>query len=328
MDSLIFLEYLIMELICPKHQISLKLVGQDYICSNGCKFPIINKIPRFVPCENYAGSFGLQWNKFRKTQLDSYTGLNISEERLQRLAGGSLDIFNGKTILEAGCGAGRFTEIMLKSSGIVHAFDLSDAVEANYENCSHFNFFFIYQADICNLPFYTQQFDIVVCVGVIQHTPSPEDTIKNLCLNLKSGGILIIDHYTHGYPIGRTRRILRSFLLKRSRTFSMRFVSCITNILWPIHRITWKFRTKWVFKKFRYYLLKLSPLIDYQDSYPQLSKNLLYQWCLLDTHDTLTDYYKHLRSAEEIKQALINCGMTDIKVIYAGNGVEASAIKN
>jgi hypothetical protein len=48
----------------------------------------------------------------------------------------------------------------------------------------------------------------------------------------------------------------------------------------------------------------------------------------LDTHDTLTDYYKHLRSAEEIKQALINCRMTDIKVAYAGNGVEVTAIRN
>jgi hypothetical protein len=29
--------------------------------------------PRFVPEENYAGNFGFQWNRFRRTQLDSHT---------------------------------------------------------------------------------------------------------------------------------------------------------------------------------------------------------------------------------------------------------------
>jgi hypothetical protein len=46
---------------------------------------------------------------------------------------------------------------------------------------------------------------------------------------------------------------------------------------------------------------------------------------VLDTHDTLTDYYKHLRSAEEIVACLSSCGLVGLDVYYAGNGVEARA---
>src|SRR6187397_1731582 len=43
----------------------------------------------------------------------------------------------GRVVLEAGCGAGRFTELLLAGGARVVAFDLSRAVEANRENCGH-----------------------------------------------------------------------------------------------------------------------------------------------------------------------------------------------
>ena len=70
-------------------------------------------------------------------------------------------------------------------------------------------------------------------------------------------------------------------------------------------------------------LQKHSPLIDYHDAYPQLGDALLSQWSLLDTHDSLTDYYKHLRTVEEIEESLRSCGMVELEVSAGGNGVEA-----
>src|SRR5256885_13320436 len=108
------------ELQCEAHMQRLtasngdKLQNSDaLVCSQGCRVPIVGGIPRFVGTENYATAFGLQWNAFRKTQLDSYTGTTISRDRLTRCLGGSLDIVRGKSVLEAGCGAGRFTEVLL-----------------------------------------------------------------------------------------------------------------------------------------------------------------------------------------------------------------------
>jgi hypothetical protein len=79
--------------------------------------------------------------------------------------------------------------------------------------------------------------------------------------------------------------------------------------------------------RLRHFFLRFSPLVDYHDAYPRLGLHLLKMWATLDTHDTLTDHYKHLRSADEIRDHLQQCGMINIEAYYAGNGVEARARK-
>ena len=78
------------------------------------RFEIIDDIPRFVSGDNFASSFGLQWNTFRKIQLDSYTGTNMSEDRVKIALPFPIESINGLKVLEVGAGAGRFTEILLK----------------------------------------------------------------------------------------------------------------------------------------------------------------------------------------------------------------------
>jgi SAM-dependent methyltransferase len=317
-----------MDLICQKHKLPLIEINGALNCSAKCCYEIINNIPRFVDENSYATSFGLQWNKFKLTQLDSYTGLSISKDRLTRLAGGSLELFRDKSVLEAGCGAGRFTELLLKNNANVFACDLSNAIEANYFNCSKYDKYFVCQADILNLPVKSDSFDIVVCIGVIQHTPNPEETIKKLISYLKPGGLLIFDHYTYGYPSSFSRRAIRKLLLKISVEKRFIFVKKITNILWPFHVKLNKNRNSKIINRFRNFFLKISPIVDYHDSYPQLSSELLFQWAFLDTHDTLTDKYKHLRSVEEIKKILESNGIIKYELYYAGNGVEARGYKS
>ena len=53
----------------------------------GAAFSVRDGIPRFVPATNYADSFGFQWNKYAKTQLDSYSGLEISHDRVFGVTG-------------------------------------------------------------------------------------------------------------------------------------------------------------------------------------------------------------------------------------------------
>ena len=49
------------------------------------------------------------------------------------------------------------------------------------------------------------------------------------------------------------------------------------------------------------------------------------EWALLDTHDTLTDRYKHLRGPDEIRHTLTSLGLANVEVAVGGNGVEARA---
>jgi SAM-dependent methyltransferase len=324
------------QLRCPSHMKPLrsgqssKAKGHEWdllVCPNGCQFPFVNGIPRFVDSRNYANAFGKQWNLFRKTQLDSYTGTKISRDRLKRCLGASFETLQHRYVLEAGCGAGRFTEILLKAGARVFACDLSDAVEANWENCKKYANYFGCQADILRLPISPGQFDIVICLGVIQHTPSPEETIQTLCSHVKPGGLLVMDHYARGYPQSLSRRALRSFLLKRSERLGMSYCLTLVGLLWPVHRLLWRLRGLRGIQRIRGFFLRFSPLVDYHDAYPQLGPGLLREWAILDTHDTLTDVYKHLRSKEEIEKHLKQCGMIDIEVNYGGNGVEARALK-
>jgi len=323
----------VVALVCPEHRLPLSDAAGEapgYACPRGCRFPVARGIPRFVAQASYADSFGLQWNTFRRTQLDSHTGTALSRDRLARIAGG-LEVFRGRFVLEAGCGAGRFTEVMLGAGARVIATDLSSAVEANLENCGHFRDYFVCQADLRRLPVPPGAFDIVVCVGVIQHTPDPEETIERLCGYVAPGGWLFIDHYSPGYPATFSRRLLRAVLLRTSPKTALRFCTRLIQALWPLHRLIWAGlrgaigRGNWLARKARGAFLRLSPVVDYQSAYPELGPELLRTWALLDTHDTLTDRFKHLRSEDQIRAQLEKCGMTEIHTQPGGNGVEARA---
>ena len=101
------------------------------ICTGcGSVYPIVNGIPRFVTGGNYADSFGMQWNLHRRTQLDSFTGVPTSRNRLF-MATAWPERLTGEVILEAGSGAGRFTEVLITTGAQVYSFDYSAAVEAN-----------------------------------------------------------------------------------------------------------------------------------------------------------------------------------------------------
>ncbi len=277
--------------------------------------------------ENYANSFGLQWNAFARSQFDSYTGLPISKTRLSRICGGDTSVFEGKTILEAGCGSGRFTEVILQNNAEVWAIDYSSAVDAAISNFDGNTKYHIAQADIRHLPFEKNSFDTVVCIGVLQHTPNPEESIQSLCGVLKNGGSLLIDHYSIGYEEQLSRKVIRYLLLKTSLRMRLPLVKILVHLLWPIHKMLWRLKKYSFFGKIRKWWYHKSPVVDYHGSYANLSDKIMFEWAVLDTHDTLTDKYKHLRTKEQIVDILEKCGMLVKNIEYAGNGVEAFAIK-
>lgn len=315
-------------LVCPYDQTELIPSGDGgYESRSGRKFPSVGGVPRFVDQQGYASAFGAQWKKFQRTQLDSHTGTTLSRDRLERIAGGSLDVFAGKTVLEVGCGAGRFTEILLDAGALVFACDLSVAVEANASNFSDHPNHFVCQADLRNLPVKKEQFDVVICIGVIQHTPSPEETIQRLVDQIAPGGLLLIDHYGKNYPDTIPRRILRAFLLRKPPGYTLPFCEWLCKILWPFHRAIYRLSQIRGLWRLEPIVEKLSPISDYQYGRPELGSQLLFEWAILDTHDSLTDRYKHTRSVDEMRAVLGALPLQSIECATGGNGVECRARK-
>jgi len=83
------------------------VTGSLVSASSGRRYAIRDFVPRFVPESNYADNFGMQWNKFRQTQLDSYSGHRISANRFWSATGWRREDIAGQWVLDAGCGRSR-----------------------------------------------------------------------------------------------------------------------------------------------------------------------------------------------------------------------------
>jgi hypothetical protein len=120
---------------CCEHRCEMTRSATAICCPKGHAFPVEGGIPRFVDSTSYAAHFGEQWRRYRRTQLDSYTGKPISRNRLQRCFGDLWPALCGSQIVECGCGTGRFTEVLLSGPSVT-SIDLREAVDVNVEMCS------------------------------------------------------------------------------------------------------------------------------------------------------------------------------------------------
>ena len=223
-----------------KTKLPYKEFKESLITEQNEEIPLINGIPRFVDAENYSAAFGLQWNKFSQTQFDSYTKQPISENRLETALGQPLETIRGLKILEAGSGAGRFTEILLKYGAEVYSFDLSSAIEANYKNNMPHRNLTLFQGDILDIHFKDEFFDISLCLGVLQHTPDTTESIRELTRVLKKGGKLVIDHYK--FHLGHYFSLYLFYwsCIKRLEPQNqLKVTEFLTKIFFPIH---WYFK--------------------------------------------------------------------------------------
>jgi SAM-dependent methyltransferase len=306
----------------PVSHKALSVSGDQLVNNDGEAFPIINGIPRFVPQENYASAFGLQWKTYAKTQLDSFSNTSITQDRLERCLGMPISGLKDKTVLEVGAGAGRFTELLVKGGGLIHSIDLSVAVDVNKENIGNAPNYQIAQASVYDIPYADNLFDYVVCLGVIQHTPDPEKTIKCLFEKVKPGGVLVIDHYIWriGYYSTLTP-IFRAILKEMKPEKSQRIVNSLVDFFFPIH---WNLKDKGIIN---WLVHRVSPLIVYIREFPEQDRQFHYEWSKLDTYDQLTDYYKHLRSMDDIRKTLEGLNGKNIWMNRGGNGVEARCSK-
>jgi len=312
----------VIEFVSPSTRALLKLEGEELVSATGEHFPILNGIPRFVSSANYAEAFGFQWNVYSQTQLDSYTGTTLSRERLERCLGVPLAALRRKTVLEAGCGAGRFTEHLVAVGAEVYSCDLSKAVDANKANIGDHPNYVVAQADILRLPFPERSFDFVVCLGVLQHLPSPEEGITALYAMVRPGGHLAVDHYRRDLrqQLGKLTRLstLYRLVLKRipPRT-ARRVIDRAVDVFFPLH---------WALREHRWaeiLLNRVSPCPFYWRTFPELSRSQQLEWSHLDAFDTLMDFYKHKRSVRQIRCFLEGLGAEEIWCEKGGNGVEA-----
>jgi SAM-dependent methyltransferase len=277
------------------------------------RYPIRNGIPRFVPATNYADNFGMQWNKFSQTQLDSHSGHPISAQRFWGATGWSPQDLRGKWVLDVGCGAGRFAEVALEAGANLVALDYSSAVNATRANLSRFPALHVVQGDVYALPFAPGSFDFVYSLGVLQHTPDVRSAFAALPPMVAPSGELCVDYYwkrirTMLNPKYALRPITRR--VAQDRLFAL-LESTVPAML----------RTSQMLGRvplFGRVLQRFVPIVDYTGIYP-LNDRQLQEWALLDTFDMLAPAFDNPQTPATARAWFEQAGFEDVRVFHEGH---------
>ncbi len=169
-------------------------IVEGWLVCRGCQasVPITRGVPRFLPREispakqATAAAFGYEWTHYaRLTEADL-------DEFLDWVKPLTKDSFVDRLVLDAGCGKGRHTFLAAQfGARDVVGIDLSEAVEAAYQNTCHLPNVHIIQADIQSLPF-LHPFDLAYSIGVLHHLPDPKLGFLALAKHIKPGGRISI----------------------------------------------------------------------------------------------------------------------------------------
>jgi ubiquinone/menaquinone biosynthesis C-methylase UbiE/uncharacterized protein YbaR (Trm112 family) len=307
-------EFLFNILVCPSCNGKLKIENAEYsageiksgvlFCACGRRYPIKNSIPRFVESDGYVNNFSFEWNRFNKTQLDSFNKTAISKDRFKDVTGYGPEDLKGKVVLEIGCGMGRFMEIAAKSAKEVVGIDLSFSVDAARDNLKHLPNTHVIQANVFNLPLAQNKFDLIYSIGVLHHTPDPKKAFLSLPgLLSKNGNIAIWYSPRSIFPLlPKATSIARIFTTRMRPECLFNFLNSFVPLVLPFVRLPFigRFLKGWVF-----------PICDYKNELP-LNKEQLLEWSILDTFDLLSPKYLYPHSADEIKSWFKEAGFSNI----------------
>lgn len=265
--------------------------------------------------DGYNASFGLQWNTFRRDQIEG--GRDLTLKRLAEIKL-PLNELRGKRVLDAGCGAGRFTKVFAEEGAYVWAFDYSSAIEACYDNNKHFSNVIFWQCDILDMPFSPESFDLVFCFGVLQHTPDPKASILALSRMVRPCGWLSIDIYAKDGLIRpwKSKYLWRPLTTRIAPQKLLRFLEWFIPKWLPIDTAIKRIPILGNF------LGALIPCWNYH--WTGMTKEEKRTWAIMDTFDALAARYDKAATLEEVRSWFTLRDWSEIDVHPGSNGIVAN----
>lgn len=312
---------------CPKCRAELDLtasvedseVREGKLACRGCRaeFPIVRSVPRFSQTNLYASNFSFEWNAHRLTWLDSHNGFEFNRRSLLSLLNISPSALRGKLFLDAGCGSGRFSEVVKDLGGEIVGIDLSYAVEACQANIGQSPNAHVVQGDLRALPFAEGVFDYVFTIGVLQHLPVPEEAFQQIAKSVAPAGrgMLAVSLYSDEGPTGT----LSDFYMKarnKTTTIYRVFTTRISNeslyaiLKRAIPRVN---GIKSVNTGMHHIMDLAVPTSDVVD--PELR--------LLDTFDWYSPRYQYYFSRHDVQKMYLRSGMVVDYLAATNNGIWA-----
>jgi SAM-dependent methyltransferase len=213
-----------------------------------------------------------------------------------------------RTIVDFGCGAGRFIDIVRGKGGYAVGIDLSSAVEAARENFRNDPDVLIVQGDILRPPFPPGSMDGGYSIGVLHHTPDPAAGVVSLARVVRPDGWLACCVYSkddfYDYPsLGRLRAIHRELKPFIGYHFALAYAYLAAYGFAPVLQQLKKVG-----------LLKLVQSIERNALVCLRLKDA--RWRVLDVFDAITPLIASTHSPEEVHGWLERAGCGEIHSTY------------
>lgn len=303
-------------------------------CSNcGAEYPILRGIPRFVPDAAYARSFSFEWRRWRRTQFDTAANQPSLTTFVASTGRHPADL-KGKTLLDAGCGSGRYMDLLAREGAEVIGIDLSLAIEVAQENLSHFSNCHFVQADLTQPPFRPEVFDFVYSIGVLHHTPSTHSAFHGLTPLIKPGGEIAVWVYAlrrlsetfERFP-GRVNEVLgldSNFTIPPARQATVkRFAKTMDRVMETSNQmqraVTTRLPSRWLYALCHvaiplYYLYRL-PLFYPLRLVTKVAVDPDPEWRVLSTFDWYSPKYQWKHTYGELEEWFRKAGLEQITVL-------------
>jgi arsenite methyltransferase len=179
------------------------------------RYPIRHGVPRFTDSaqlpsaqRNTIESFAYKWSRTPDYAHEQATKSNREQWYFERFGfkRGDPDVRDflrtARFVLEAGTGTGVDTDLLARNfDGVLFGVDISSAIDLAYERLRHRERIVLLQADIGQLPFRPDFFDVVSCDQVLHHTPDPPAYYKRLVRVLRPGGRMLLYVYRIKGPL-------------------------------------------------------------------------------------------------------------------------------
>ena len=264
--------------------------------------------------DGYVENFGKQWRDYNSTQIDSLNNFTVSQDYLDKMLFNDILNIKNKNVLEIGCGAGRFTEHLVKNSKECVSIDLSAAIFFNVSKGN--KTLTLIKADLNKL-IPEKKFDVVICRGVLQHTPNPNKSIIKLFDFIDSNGQVFFDYYKKP-KLGCFHpkySIWRNIIPKifKYETFEIFLNKNVKKLLYCRKII------KSIFFNSEFIADLFIPLWEFKPKEYNLNNDQLEKWAILDSLDGIYAKYDFPKSNKELNKILHNNKKVIINVDKVNN---------
>lgn len=265
---------------------------------SGRNYPIVRGVPRFVGKQAYASSFGFEWTRWPRVQFESENVGRPMEGHTtrmwERITYAEPDQVAGKTIVDFGCGPGRFLDVVRRKGGLAVGIDLSNAVDAARRNFRDDTDVLIVQGDLLNPPFRAGAFDGGFSIGVLHHTPAPDKGLQALARSIRDAGwiaccVYPTDDFYDFASVDRLRRIHLALKPLVGYRFALAYSYVAAYVLAP--------------------LMREMKQLGLRDIVRWIERNALVslwlkdvRWRLLDTFDAITPAIASTHTTAEVRE--------------------------